>query len=251
MEKFNYNPDKTNSFDLWFRRLSDLITDQQLDRVKTKVLVSLLDNDAYTTYNTHISPRTPSDLDWQETVSVMKKIFSPQKSLLRKRFECFRQIFNPGEDLNAFDNTLNANCEEAEVNNITDDTFKCLALVFSFQAPELADYRMRFLRRMDENESVTFKELVQDYHALKTIKEDAKLLEHPTDIHHNVRAMSQDIDTDIPSAPALKRFKHLSAIVTATSTSQTLCTSTRSQLDHYLMDVKKTSPSQCTNILDQ
>ena len=50
---------------------------------------------------------------------------------------------------------------------------------------------MRFLRRMDENESVTFKELVQDYHALKTIKEDAKLLEHPTDIHHNVRAVKE------------------------------------------------------------
>ena len=90
MDKFAYNPEKTNSFDLWFRRFNDLIDDQQIT------------NDIYKTFNTHISPRDPSDLNWQKTVTTMKKIFSSQKIFLRKRFECFRQIFNPSRLQNAF-----------------------------------------------------------------------------------------------------------------------------------------------------
>jgi len=46
------------------------------------------------------------------------------------------------------------------------------------------------------------------------------------------------VTNDILSAPALSRFKHLSAIVESTSTPQTL-SSLRSQLDHYLMDLKQ------------
>ena len=46
------------------------------------------------------------------------------------------------------------------------------------------------------------------------------------------------VTNDILSAPALKKFKHLSAIVESTSTSQTL-SSFRSQLEHYLMDLKQ------------
>ena len=46
------------------------------------------------------------------------------------------------------------------------------------------------------------------------------------------------VTNDILSAPALKRVKHLSAIVESTSISQTL-SSLRPQLDHYLMDLKQ------------
>ncbi|VDO04045.1 unnamed protein product [Haemonchus placei] len=35
------------------------------------------------------------------------------------------------------------------------DKLDCLALVFDFQAPELNDYRVRFLRNVDEDEMVT------------------------------------------------------------------------------------------------
>ncbi|XGW10025.1 hypothetical protein V3C99_011919, partial [Haemonchus contortus] len=144
---------------------------------KTRLLVAALDAASHTRFVRHILPKEPRDLNWADTVETLKTLFGTKKSVFRRRFECFRMNFSPNEDIDNFVNLLKARALEANFKDIRKDTLECLALVFAFQAPELADYRVRFLRKLDEDERTTVDDLAREYHAWKSVKDDSKIVE--------------------------------------------------------------------------
>uniref|UniRef100_A0A7I4XT76 RNA-directed DNA polymerase n=1 Tax=Haemonchus contortus TaxID=6289 RepID=A0A7I4XT76_HAECO len=144
---------------------------------KTRLLVAALDAASHTRFVRHILPKEPRDLNWTDTVETLKTLLGTKKSVFRRRFECFRTNFSPNEDIDNFVNLLKARALEANFKDIRKDTLECLALVFAFQAPELADYRVRFLRKLDEDERTTVDDLAREYHAWKSVKDDSKIVE--------------------------------------------------------------------------
>nr|CDJ80625.1 Peptidase A2A domain containing protein [Haemonchus contortus] len=76
-----------------------------------------------------------------------------------------------------FNSWYNTRTLEANFKGIRHETLECLALVFALQAPELADHRIRFLRRLDEDERITINDLAKEYHAWKSVKDDSRTVE--------------------------------------------------------------------------
>ncbi|PIO74254.1 hypothetical protein TELCIR_03744 [Teladorsagia circumcincta] len=149
IEKFSYDAEQDDCFNLWFKRHEDVfeVDCQGMDEaMKTRLLT-------------------------------LKTLFGTKKSLFRRRFECFRINFSPNEDIDNFVNLLKARALEANFKDIRQETLECLALVFAFQAPELADYRVRFLRKLDEGEKISVDDLVKEYHAWKSVKDDSRIVE--------------------------------------------------------------------------
>nr|CDJ84873.1 uncharacterized protein K02A2.6-like [Haemonchus contortus] len=149
IEKFSYDADQDDHFDLWFNRHKDIfeVDCQGMEEAKkTRLLVAALDAASHTRFVRHILPKEPRDLNWTDTVETLKTLFGTKKSVFRRRFECFRINFSPNEDIDNFVNLLKDRALEANFKDIRKDTPECLALVFAFQAPELVDYRVRFLR---------------------------------------------------------------------------------------------------------
>ncbi|PIO55178.1 hypothetical protein TELCIR_23437, partial [Teladorsagia circumcincta] len=178
--KFSYDADQYYCFDLWFKRHKDVfeVDCQGMDEAtKTRLLVAALDAATHTRFTRHILPKEPGELDWTDTLATLKTLFGTKKSLFRRRFECFRMNFSPNEDIDNFVNLLKARALEANFKDIRQETLECLALVFAFQAPELADYRVRFLRKLDEDEKITVDDLVKEYHAWKSVKDDSRIVE--------------------------------------------------------------------------
>ncbi|PIO70934.1 hypothetical protein TELCIR_07185 [Teladorsagia circumcincta] len=147
------------------------------DAMKTRLLVAALDAATHTRFTRHILPKEPGELNWTDTLATLKTLFGTKKSLFRRRFECFRMNFSPNEDIDNFVNLLKARALEANFKDIRQETLECLALVFAFQAPELADYRVRFLRKLDEDEKITVDDLVKEYHAWRSVKDDSRIVE--------------------------------------------------------------------------
>ncbi|PIO67512.1 hypothetical protein TELCIR_10731 [Teladorsagia circumcincta] len=180
IEKFSFDADQDDCFDLWFKRHKDVfeVDCQGMDdAMKTRLLVAALDAATHTRFTRHILPKEPGELNWTDTLATLKTLFGTKKSLFRRRFECFRMNFAPNEDIDNFVNLLKARALEANFKDIRQETLECLALVFAFQAPELADYRVRFLRKLDEDEKITVDDLVKEYHAWKSVKDDSRIVE--------------------------------------------------------------------------
>ncbi|XGW27161.1 hypothetical protein V3C99_007619, partial [Haemonchus contortus] len=144
IDKFSYDPDQDDCFNLWYNRHKDIFDidcEGMEEKTKTRLLVSALDAVSHTRFSRFILPKEPSELNWSETLEALETLFGTKKSLFRRRFECFRMNFSPNEDIDNFVNSLKARTLEANFKGIRHETLECLALVFAFQAPELADYR--------------------------------------------------------------------------------------------------------------
>uniref|UniRef100_W6NQT5 RNA-directed DNA polymerase n=1 Tax=Haemonchus contortus TaxID=6289 RepID=W6NQT5_HAECO len=80
--------------------------------------------------------------------------------------DCFNLRYNRHKDI------FDIDCEGME------EKTKTRLLVSALDAaPELADYQVRFLRRLDENEKITIDDLAKEYHAWKSVKDGSKIVE--------------------------------------------------------------------------
>ncbi|PIO74864.1 integrase core domain protein [Teladorsagia circumcincta] len=131
LDKFSYEADQEDCFNLWFNRHKDVfeVDCQGMDdAMKARLLVAALDAPSHTRFVRYILPKEPRDLDWSDTLETLKTLFGTKKSLFRRRFECFRMNFSPNEDINSFVNLLKARTLEANFKDIRQETLECLAL---------------------------------------------------------------------------------------------------------------------------
>nr|CDJ84342.1 Gap-Pol polyprotein [Haemonchus contortus] len=78
IEKFSYDADQDDHFDLWFNRHKDIfeVDCQGMEEAKkTRLLVAALDAASHTRFVRHILPKEPRDLNWTDTVEALKTLF--------------------------------------------------------------------------------------------------------------------------------------------------------------------------------
>ncbi|XGW25993.1 hypothetical protein V3C99_006978 [Haemonchus contortus] len=179
IEKFIYDPDRGRTFDIWLRRYQDLFDnecDDLEEKDKTRLLVSRLDEDCHQMLTAAIAPKQPSELSWNEVLEVLERQFGSAKTLFRRRFECFKMRYE-GQEFNNYELLVKTKCTDAKLDIIDFDGLQCLLYVAGFQGPDFADYRTRLLRKLDQSEKVTLKDLTAKCQLIKSYKEDSRMLE--------------------------------------------------------------------------
>ncbi|PIO72745.1 hypothetical protein TELCIR_05317 [Teladorsagia circumcincta] len=179
IEKFSYDPDRDRTFDIWLKRYQDLFDNEcdDLDeKDKTRLLVSRLDEDCHRMLTAAISPKQPSELSWNEILEVLERQFGSAKTLFRRRFECFKMRYE-GQEFNNYELLVKTKCTDAKLDTIDFDGLQCLFYVAGFQGPDFAEYRTRLLRKLDQSEKVTLKDLTAECQLIKSYKDDSRMLE--------------------------------------------------------------------------
>ncbi|EYC05663.1 hypothetical protein Y032_0081g1511 [Ancylostoma ceylanicum] len=161
IEKFSFDTERDRSFDLWYKRFEDVFDNDCSDlddKEKTRLLVSRLDEDSHQLFCGSISPRLPSDLTWIEAIATLERLFRSAKTLFRRRFECF-MIQYEHKDFNTYEALVRTRCMDAKLDSIDFDRLQWLLYVAGFQAAEFADYRTCLLRKLDQAEKISIKDL--------------------------------------------------------------------------------------------
>ena len=180
IDKFNFDAENGKTFDLWFKRFKDVFDNdctELSEQERTRLLVSRLDEDCHQLFCGSIAPKSPSDLSWEEAVSAMDRLFGSAKTLFRRRFECFKIQYDH-QDFNSYETLVRTRCSDAKFDAIDFDGLQCLFYVAGFQGAEFADYRTRLLRKLDQGDNISIKDLTAECQLIKSYKEDAKMLEN-------------------------------------------------------------------------
>ena len=186
IEKFSFDPEEGRFFSLWFRRFEDTVKSyegQLPDESKTELLRTLLDGNTYAIFSTRISPRSPNNISWEETITILEQLFGPKKSLFRRRFDFSHIVCAPGSDFSTYGNKIIAAAETAELRAMTDEAYKCVQYVSGLQAQEYVEIRSRLLRMLDSekdnNNPITVLELIAESERIKMSLDDIKTIEGP------------------------------------------------------------------------
>uniref|UniRef100_A0A7I4YY53 RNA-directed DNA polymerase n=1 Tax=Haemonchus contortus TaxID=6289 RepID=A0A7I4YY53_HAECO len=180
IDKFNFDAENGRTFDIWFKRFKDVFDNdctELSEQEKTRLLVSRLDEDCHQLFCGSIAPRSPSELSWDEAVATMDRLFGSAKTLFRRRFECFKIMYDH-QDFNSYETLVRTRCSDAKFDSISFDGLQCLVYVAGFQGAEFADYRTRLLRKLDQGNNITIKDLTAECQLIKSYKEDARMLEN-------------------------------------------------------------------------
>ncbi|VDL76377.1 unnamed protein product [Nippostrongylus brasiliensis] len=180
IEKFVFDAENGRTFDVWFKRFKDVFDNDcgdLDDKEKTRLLVSRLDEDCHQLFCGSISPRLPSDLSWDEALATLERLFGSSKTLFRRRFECFKIQYDH-QNFTTYETLVRTRCADAKLDSIDFDGLQCLVYVAGFQGAEFADYRTRLLRKLDQAEKLSIKDLTAECQLIKSYKEDARMLEN-------------------------------------------------------------------------
>ena len=176
---FSHDAERGRTFDVWYKLHEDLFTNECNDldeKDKTRLLLSRIDERCRQLYHSTITPRTPSEVNWDDTMKTLDQLFGSPKTMFRRRYECFKLRYD-GSDINDYIARVRTDCTNAKLDNVTFDGLQCLVFVSGFQGPEYAEYRTRLLRKLDQSDNVTIKDLGEECRLIKLYKEDSKLIE--------------------------------------------------------------------------
>uniref|UniRef100_A0A0N4W5J5 RNA-directed DNA polymerase n=1 Tax=Haemonchus placei TaxID=6290 RepID=A0A0N4W5J5_HAEPC len=182
-DKFNFDAENGRTFDIWFKRFKDVFDNdctELSEQEKTRLLASRLDEDCHQLFCGSIAPRSPSELSWDEAVATMDRLFGSAKTLFRRRFECFKIMYDH-QDFDNYEMLVRTRCSDAKFDSISFDGLQCLVYVARFQGAEFADYRTRLLRKLDQGDNITIKDLTAECQLIKSYKKDARMLESTAD----------------------------------------------------------------------
>nr|CDJ84418.1 RNA-directed DNA polymerase (reverse transcriptase) domain containing protein [Haemonchus contortus] len=192
-DRFNFDAENGRTFDIWYKRFKDVFDNdctELSEQEKTRLLVSRLYEDCHQLFCGSIAPRSPSDLAWDEAVATMDRLFGSAKTLSRRRFECLKIKYDR-QDFHNYETLVRTRCSDAKFDSINFDGLQCLVYVAGFQGAEFADYRTRLLRKLDQGDDVTIKDLTAECQLIKSYKEDARMLENATSPSVSVNYVSK------------------------------------------------------------
>uniref|UniRef100_A0A914CX76 DUF7083 domain-containing protein n=1 Tax=Acrobeloides nanus TaxID=290746 RepID=A0A914CX76_9BILA len=102
MAEFHYNAEEHKIFEEYFDRYSDLFAEDAKilpDDAKVRLLLSKLGQVEYDKYKRHILPKKPKEIEFEDTVSILKKIFGPVRSLFSLRYQALKIQYQSSNDL--------------------------------------------------------------------------------------------------------------------------------------------------------
>ncbi|CAB3411300.1 unnamed protein product [Caenorhabditis bovis] len=175
---FHYCPDDGETFDAWFGRYHDIIEidGKDLDdATRTRIVVSKLENKEAEQFRSFILPKTPADVNFNDTIATLKKLFNQTKSLARLRYELFSVKFD-GVDRKDYTALVKRRFAAAQWNQLSSDQAECLLWIIGLHASEHLDLRIRALRELELNPEMKLTELTDRLDQVISLRADADFI---------------------------------------------------------------------------
>uniref|UniRef100_A0A8R1IMM4 CCHC-type domain-containing protein n=4 Tax=Caenorhabditis japonica TaxID=281687 RepID=A0A8R1IMM4_CAEJA len=179
---FSYNSEDGETFDRWYGRYEDVIKvdGAQLDDAsKARFLVTKLDKHEAEQFRNHILPKMPAEVNFDETVAMLRKLFNETKSITRLRYELLSVKFD-GYDRKIYTGLVKSRFSVAQWSTMTEDQAQCLLWIMGLQSHEHADLRARALRELEHDSRITLTELTDRLDQVIALRNDADFMGGPS-----------------------------------------------------------------------
>ena len=93
LEPFLYNPDDGQVFDKWYSRYGAIIEEDGKcleEKDKVRILLGKLAGGDFRRFSEALEPAEPYSKPYDETLKILKKLFGQTRSLVVRRYECFK-----------------------------------------------------------------------------------------------------------------------------------------------------------------
>uniref|UniRef100_A0A8R1DMB9 CCHC-type domain-containing protein n=1 Tax=Caenorhabditis japonica TaxID=281687 RepID=A0A8R1DMB9_CAEJA len=185
---FTYAPEDGETFDKWFGRHENTIKLDGADlddSAKARFILTKLDKKEAEQFRNHVLPKTPAEVNFEDTIQMLKKLFNETKSLTRLRYELLSVKFN-GYDRKQYTGLVKSRFSAAQWTKMTEDQAQCLLWIIGLQSNEHLDLRLRALRELELNPSITLSELADRLDQVIALRNDADFIGGPPTAVHAV-----------------------------------------------------------------
>ncbi|KAK4474317.1 hypothetical protein MN116_000402 [Schistosoma mekongi] len=192
--EFNYDPEANVTFDTWFRRYEDLFMfdlASQDDSWKVRLLLRKLGAAELDKYCNLILPQNPRDRTFTETCTILSQHFGDNSSLFNIRYRCLKLKMNESDDFLTHVGIVNRECERFKLKDLSEDQFKSLILICSLQSEKFTDIRTRLLHRLDQEPTLSLKDIAAEHQRLTNLKHDTTLVQSGGHSEIEVHAVHQ------------------------------------------------------------
>ena len=99
------------------------------------------------------------DLEFSETVKLLSELLGPNTSLFHKKWKCLNIFKDDQQDYLTFAATVNKQCNDFKLTDLTTDDFKCLIFAQGLVSAEDAEISRRVLAKLENEQGLTLKKL--------------------------------------------------------------------------------------------
>lgn len=177
--EFSYDPQNNDVFETWYARFEDVFTVDGAflsDDARVRLLLRKLDKTAHAKYTNCILPRNPREIQFEETLNILRTIFGHKTSLFSRRFKCLKLSKNPLDDYITYAGIVNRECEQFQLAKLSNDQFKCLVFICGLHGKDV-DIRTRLLAKLESEEAITLSSITNECEKILTLKADTALID--------------------------------------------------------------------------
>ncbi|PIC32480.1 hypothetical protein B9Z55_012795 [Caenorhabditis nigoni] len=175
---FAYNADEGETFDRWYSRYEDIIKNDGASLKggeMARFIVSKLERKESEQFRNHLLPKIPSEVELEDTIKAIKKLFNESKSITRMRYELLTVKFD-GADRKEYTGNIKRLFNVAQWKQMSEDQAQCLLWTIGLQSSQHTESRLRALREMEANPKITLTELADRLDHVIAMKADADFI---------------------------------------------------------------------------
>ncbi|RTG83561.1 uncharacterized protein DC041_0006097 [Schistosoma bovis] len=161
------------------------------DAKEVRLLLQKLGPNEHQKYKNHILPKHPQEVNLDEAVNVLNKMFCGQMSKFLIRHNCLQLTKEDDEGYTTYAGRVNLQAERFKLNVLTSDQIKCLLFISGLNFPVDADLRMKLLSCMEHDDEMTLQTVTAECQRLINLKQDTAMLETKNVVpsNHSVHAI--------------------------------------------------------------
>ncbi|EFP10207.1 hypothetical protein CRE_24081 [Caenorhabditis remanei] len=171
---FRFDLETEKTFSKWYARYSTAFTEEGKgldDKNRVALLVSKLSEEVYEQYSRRICPKLHHEVDFKDTVDILKEMFDIKKSLFSHRFACIN-IARDGDSPVEYTNKVNSLCELAMLKDIDPDGWKVFFWLRGLDPAQDTKARAYFLKYVEKKtelgEKVNINELCTEWQKIQS-----------------------------------------------------------------------------------
>ena len=180
VENFNYNPENGVTFAHFYRRYEDIFLSDCSswpDPKRVRFLLRKLGAAEHTKFVNFILPKKTSELNFQETVTLLTELFSTKTSLFHRRYKCMNVTRREEDDYTTYASIVNKHCDDFKLEELSADNFKCLIFVQGLVLNKDSEIRRRVLNKLESEQNLTLQNLAEDCERFVALKQDSRDIE--------------------------------------------------------------------------
>ncbi|XP_055715125.1 uncharacterized protein K02A2.6-like [Phlebotomus papatasi] len=182
IKEFSFDPEKGTTFDKWYCLYEDIFKEDAKalsEAARVRLLLRKLSPNCHAGYVNSLLPRAPRDLNYEQTVEALNKLYGSRESLFHIRWKCLQMQKDEADDFKSHSTKVNKACEDFRLGDLTPEHFKVLIFIMSLRDSKDKEVRSRLLRLLDTEDpsKITLNLMAEESIRFTTIKSDSAVVE--------------------------------------------------------------------------